>query len=188
MGRDKACLPFGGQTLLARIVDVVREVADEVLLVAREGQDLTATGVSGLRIARDHAEGLGPLAGLAAGLEAMDSQRACLVSCDLPLLEARMLAGLFECAEGHRGAIPRIGGFDMTTTAIYSKSLLPEICEMLDRGDRRPRDILALPGVRSIDEVELRGFDPGLRSFVDCNTPERYREALRLAGIDEAPE
>ena len=38
MGRDKASLPFGGETLLERIIGVVRQVVDEVWLVAREGQ------------------------------------------------------------------------------------------------------------------------------------------------------
>jgi molybdopterin-guanine dinucleotide biosynthesis protein A len=188
MGSDKASLPFGDQTLLERIIDVVREVVDEVWLVAREGQSVPAADRKSLPIARDPAEGLGPLAALAAGLAAIGAERACLVSCDLPLLEPSLLAGLFACAEGHRAAIPRVDGYDMTTTAVYSESLLPEIREMLAAGARRPRDILGLPGVISIDEASLRRFDPELRSFVDCNTPERYREALRMAGVADARE
>lgn len=182
MGRDKASLPFGGETILERIIKIVQSVVDEVWLVAREGQEISVP--SRVSIARDSAEGLGPLAGLAAGLEVMAAERACLVSCDIPLLEPGLLRGLFDCAGDDRAAIPRVHGHDMTTTAIYSKALLPEIREMLAQGRRRPREILRLPGVRSIDEGELRRFDPGLRSFIDCNTPERYREALELAGLD----
>ena len=36
MGRDKASLRFGGETLLARVARLCGEVADEVVLVARE--------------------------------------------------------------------------------------------------------------------------------------------------------
>jgi molybdopterin-guanine dinucleotide biosynthesis protein A len=63
MGRDKASLPFGDEPLLLRVVRLAREVASEVLLVAREGQALPG----GLDAVRDPAEGLGPLAGIAAG-------------------------------------------------------------------------------------------------------------------------
>ena len=45
----------------------------------------------------------------------------------------------------------------------------------------------SLPGVRVPEEDELRAYDPELLSFVDCNTPERYREALELAGLESEP-
>ena len=40
MGRDKSALAFGGETLLARVVRLVSQAADDVVLVAREGQAL----------------------------------------------------------------------------------------------------------------------------------------------------
>ncbi|MDH3214116.1 MAG: NTP transferase domain-containing protein, partial [Myxococcales bacterium] len=67
MARDKASLPFGEETLLERVVRIVSQVVDEVWVVAREGQEVAGA----YRIARDPEEGLGPLAGLCAGLEAM---------------------------------------------------------------------------------------------------------------------
>jgi molybdopterin-guanine dinucleotide biosynthesis protein A len=38
MDRDKARLPFGGETMLERVVGVVSRVVGEVWVAAREGQ------------------------------------------------------------------------------------------------------------------------------------------------------
>lgn len=183
MGRDKASLPFGDESMLERIASVVRPCVDELILVAREGQELPANARLGLPVARDPAEGNGPLAGLAAGLHAIESQRAFVVSCDVPLLEADLVRGLLEACEDHRAVIPRIDGHYMTTCAAYSKSLVDEIDRLLLAGERRPRTIAQLDNVLTLGEDEVRAFDPQLRSFVDCNTPERLEEALKLAGL-----
>ena len=94
MGRDKAALPFGDETMLERMVRIVASVTDEVVIVAREGQRVPGD-FAGTRcrpkIVRDPAEGLGPLAGIAEGLAAVSSERAFLCSCDLPLLEPAVI-------------------------------------------------------------------------------------------------
>ena len=51
MGRDKASLPFGDETLLDRIVRIVTPCVDEVRLVAREGQVLLVTDATGAGLA-----------------------------------------------------------------------------------------------------------------------------------------
>jgi molybdopterin-guanine dinucleotide biosynthesis protein A len=62
MARNKAALPFGNQSMLERIVDVVSQVVEEVWVVAREGQEVAGD----FHIARDPGEGFGSLAGLVA--------------------------------------------------------------------------------------------------------------------------
>lgn len=184
MGEDKAHLPFGETTLLERIVGIVAPCVDEVQLVAREGQRVAANERLGLPIARDPARGDGPLAGLAAGLGAITAERAFVVSCDVPLLEPALVRGLLDLASTGRGAIPRVEGHLMTTCAVYGKSLLPEIERLLAASERRPRVLATQPGVIVVEEETLRRFDPALRSFVDCNTRERYLEALEHAGLE----
>lgn len=183
MGRDKASIPFGDETMLERIAGVVGSCVDEVHLVAREGQEIPANTGLRLPVARDPVEGNGPLAGLAAGLDAISAEQAIVVSCDVPLLQATFVSGLLAAARGFRAVIPFVAGHYMTTCAVYSKPLAAEINSMLERGERRPREIAKLEGVRIFDEDECRALDPSLSSFVDCNTPERLREALALAGI-----
>ncbi len=183
MGEDKAHLPFGETTLIEHIVATVSGCLDEVWLVAREGQAIPANERLGLPVARDPASGEGPLAGLAAGLSAIDGHQAFVVSCDAPLVEPDLIRGLLDIASKGAGAVPRVGGHYMTTCAVYGKALLPEIQRLLASRERRPRVLAEWPAMAVVDEATLRRFDPDLRSFIDCNTRERYLEALELAGL-----
>jgi molybdopterin-guanine dinucleotide biosynthesis protein A len=180
MGSDKAALPFGDETLLERVVRVVTGCADEVWLVAREGQDLPALG---LPVARDPAEGLGPLAGVIAGLRAMSAERGFFVSCDSPLLTEAFVRHLLALSVGHAAAVPRVDEHLVPTTAVYSKTMLPAAEALLERGELRPRLLVAEPGVRVVEAAELTGVDPELRSLMDCDTPDDYQRLLELAGF-----
>jgi len=179
MGRDKATLPFGDQTMLERVVERVGRAVDEIVLVAREGQEIAG----GYTVVRDEAEGLGPLAGLAAGLEAISAERAFLTACDAPLIEPAYVRRLLELAHGHAVAVPLIDGYHMTTSAVYSRDVLPLARELVAERRLRPLFLIEAVDARIVTEDELRAIDPELRSLRNCNTPAEYEQALRDAGI-----
>lgn len=179
MGRDKASLPFGPETLLERIVRRIEPLVDEVVLVAREGQEVPA----GRRVARDDAEGLGPLAGLAAGLRAIEAERAFLTSCDVPFLGPAYVARMLELADGFDAAVPLVDGRHMTTSAVYGRVVLPAAEALLAARRLRPFFLLESVHARIVTEDEVRAVDPELASFTNCNTPEDYEAALRSAGL-----
>ena len=64
MGRDKATLSFGDETLLARVVRTAQMVVDDVVVVGESD----AVWPDGVQVVRDPVDGLGPLAGLVTGL------------------------------------------------------------------------------------------------------------------------
>src|SRR5262245_64205843 len=70
MGRPKAWLPFGPETMLGRVVRLLGEVVSPIVVVAAPGQDVPAVPADVL-IVRDPERGRGPLEGLAAGLAAL---------------------------------------------------------------------------------------------------------------------
>jgi molybdopterin-guanine dinucleotide biosynthesis protein A len=174
MGRDKWSLPFGPGTLLDHVVARVRPAVDEIVVVAREGQDVT----TGETIVRDPAEGLGPLAGLVAGLDAVRARKAYLAACDTPFVTAEVVRRLFELADGHRIAMPVVDGYAMTTCAVYDRSVLGAARTMVLAGRLRPADLLDACGGRRVAPDELPDGDV----YRNCNTPEEYRAALRAAG------
>ena len=178
MGCDKWSLPFGDGTLLDRVVARVRPAVDEVVVVAREGQEIAGD----FRIVRDPAEGLGPLAGIAAGLRAIDAPRAFLTACDVPLLRTAYVRRLLELAEGHPLAVPVVDGFHMMTSAVYARTLLPAAEALMAAGRMRPLFLVEQCAARLVTENELRTADPELESFRNCNTMHEYETALRDAG------
>jgi molybdopterin-guanine dinucleotide biosynthesis protein A len=179
MARDKASLPFGDETMLERVVRTVSRVVPEVWVVAREGQKVSGQ----VRVARDAAEGLGPLAGLCAGLEAMDAERAFLTTCDVPLLKPAYVEQMLALSRGHPIAVPRIGEHTMVTSAVYAREVLPEAKRLVEQRRLRPLFLVEAFDARIVTEEELRPVDPELDSLRDCNTPEAYEEALRSAGL-----
>ena len=179
MGRDKASLPFGdGTTLLEHTVGIMRGCTSEIVVVAREGQELAA---GDYKIARDPAEGLGPLAGLVAGLAAMESERAFVTSCDAPLLRPEFVSWLVEQSRGHDAAVPFVDGYHMVLAAVYSRTVLPVAQKLLDEGRLRPLFLVQQIDARIITADEVRPVDPDLDSFVNCNTPRSYEYALARA-------
>lgn len=180
MGRDKWSLPFGDETLLERTVRTVREVCDEVWVVAREGQEVAA---GDFRLVRDPAEGLGPLAGLVAGLEAMTAERAFLTSCDVPFLEPAYVRRMLELARGHPVAVPLLDGYHMSTSAVYGREVLPIARRLLREERLRPLFLIQEVDALIVNEPELRDMDPDLASFRNCNTREAYEQALRDADL-----
>jgi molybdopterin-guanine dinucleotide biosynthesis protein A len=70
MGRSKAWLPLGDETLLQRVVRLVREAAWPVVVVAAKGQSLP-TLPADVRMVRDERDEAGPLEGLRVGLAAL---------------------------------------------------------------------------------------------------------------------
>lgn len=183
MGRDKASLPFGDELLLLRVVRLVREVADDVVLVAREGQALPA----GLKAARDPAEGLGPLAGIAAGLGAITGERAFVAACDMPLLRPALARRLIELSQGVDACVPVVDGFAVPTCAVYAKSTEQRARALVLARQLRPMALLESVDTRFVEGDELRDVDPELVSFLDCDSEEDYKAALRAAGIALAP-
>lgn len=83
-----------GETILARQLKVLREVAGAVLVSAPHD----IPGVQTVRDAREHA-GIGPLAGIAAGLAAATSEWLFVVAGDMPYLSSMLIHRMLELVE-----------------------------------------------------------------------------------------
>jgi molybdopterin-guanine dinucleotide biosynthesis protein A len=176
MGRDKASLPFGDETLLQRVVRLVAPRVAEVVVVGHGAATLPAT----VRVVADQVEGEGPLAGLVTGLDAIASPRAVLVACDMPLLVAPVISRLLSLHFDADACVPRINGVPVPTCAVYAARVAPIARQRLASGDRSMRGLLGELAVRWVEGEELRDVDPELLSFRDCDTPEDYAAALAL--------
>ena len=178
MGRDKLSLPFGDETLLERVIRIVRGVVPDVVLVAREGQHLPE-GLD-VPVVRDPAEGLGPLAGIAAGLSTLDAERAFVAAGDMPLLRPSLISSLLEFSVGYVACVPVVDGFAVPTCAVYRRDVADVAHALVAQRRLHPRFLLDRVHTRYVHADELREADPALESFRDCNTPEHYAEALRI--------
>lgn len=107
MGRAKEWLLVGGETLLARTVRVVGEVAEIVVVAGRSGQALPSLAAS-VEIVHDEVAGAGPVAGMEAGLRRLCGRCdvAVVTACDHPGLKADVLRALTKTLAGELPVTP----------------------------------------------------------------------------------
>jgi molybdenum cofactor guanylyltransferase len=173
MGRPKALLPFGDEVLLQRVVRILGEVVDPVVVVAAPGQELPPLPNTVL-IARDDREYLGPLNGLAAGLDALAGRAdvAFLSACDVPFLKPEFVRRVLDRLVGVDVAVPDVGGFKHPLAAGYRWSVREAVRNLLDRGNRRLLDLTDACPTRWLTESDFA--DVGPESLRNVNTPEDY--------------
>jgi molybdenum cofactor guanylyltransferase len=171
MGRDKALLSWHGRTLLDAIIDTVARIADDALVVGRDG----GRGLdSQARTMVDDVSGCGPLAGLATGLRAARHEYAVTVSCDLPFLDERVLQYLIGCRAGFDAVVPRVDGHPQMLHAVYHRDVAVAAARLLAVKDLRLESVLTDLRVRWVSEEEIGVIDPEFRSFTNVNYPEDW--------------
>jgi molybdopterin-guanine dinucleotide biosynthesis protein A len=158
MGRDKARLRSGGETLWQRQVRVLRETgAEPVVVVRREDQRVLGRGV---RHVRDAFADAGPLAGVQAALSATEASWVAVVAVDMPAVDADWFVGLRQLCRRGVGAVARhADGFE-PLAAIYPREALPAITRRLERGEHSMQALVrALVRVRRMKVIRLAAAD-----------------------------
>jgi molybdenum cofactor guanylyltransferase len=183
MGRSKALLPFGPETMLQRVVRLLGSVVQPIVAVAASDQVLPALP-AGVIVTRDEREGRGPLEGLRAGLKALppEVEAAYVTSCDVPLLVPGFVRQMLDLTDGFDIAVMEIDGFAHPLSAVYCRTTLPYVEDLLARDRLRPAFLFDAVRTRRVTAAEITS-DPDLRTLRNLNTPEDYQRALADAGI-----
>jgi molybdopterin-guanine dinucleotide biosynthesis protein A len=189
MGLPKATLPFGDESMLARVVRLLATVVDPIVVVAAREQSIPATA-NKIEVAYDRHDARGPLEGLAAGLIATGDQVDAVyaTSCDVPLLVPAFVQRMIERLESHDIAVPVDGQFSHPLAAVYRTRVLPKIESLLAADRLRPVFLFDECDTVRVPVEELRDVDPSLSTLANLNRREDYFAALKQAGLTPDPE
>jgi molybdopterin-guanine dinucleotide biosynthesis protein A len=182
MGRDKALELFSGRPLIEIAIEKLREAGVEPG-IAGARSDLRSYAP----VVEDFEPDQGPLGGICAALAVTSAERAVIVSVDLPLLPAALIA----CMVGHARVTWRavtlcsVNGFVQTFPAVLMRAVLPSLEQSLRSGQRGcygafqsaaealgeavfvlPVEVLAQSG-QVVDPSDL----PAAWWFLNVNTP-----------------
>lgn len=184
MGRSKLSLPFGNELMLNRVVRILQTVVRPVVVVAAPQQELPTLPADVL-VVRDEEEFLGPLAGIAAGLEMLgdDVEAAFVASCDVPLLKSEFIAEVIGRLGDHELAVPKDNEFHHPLVAVYRTSLAVRARQLVASGERRLLSLIQCSDTLEISTDELRAVDRELQSLRNLNQMSDYESALRDAGL-----
>jgi molybdenum cofactor guanylyltransferase len=141
MGRDKAWLPVDGQPLIAHQIARVRELAlAEIFISGRVGTDYSSLDCP---VLLDRFANAGPLAGIAAGLDAASAPLVLVLAVDLPHLTTAVLHTLLQACTARVGIVPLLNGRIEPLVAVYPKAAMSLALDMLNGQQRAARAFAA---------------------------------------------
>jgi molybdopterin-guanine dinucleotide biosynthesis protein A len=162
MGRDKAWLPApaGGEALIERLLRIARELGLPAVVVG-------GNAPAGVECLRDEPPGIGPIGGLCALLARAETQPAIALACDLPYVDAALLAKLARTPSNSAVLAPRDGAsgkWQPLFSRYAPQRVLPELRRAIDEGARSLQAVFArVPAEElqlTVDEhAQLRDWD-----------------------------
>jgi molybdopterin-guanine dinucleotide biosynthesis protein A len=185
LGVDKALLELNGQSLLARTVNRVAILGDDVIVVTNHPERYEHLALP-VRFVPDERPGEGALMGLYSGLREATYQSAIAVACDMPFLNLPLLRYMIAKRPGCDAVVPRLEN-DMLEPlhAIYSKRCLPFIAKSLAKGRRRILAFFDKVKVHYVEGPAIAQIDPLYLSFVNVNTPADWQVVQELNAREE---
>lgn len=176
MGRDKAWLEIGGETLLARQIKLVRAAgATEVFISGRAERDYSTFGPP---VLTDNFPHCGPLAGIESALRICRGPLLLGLAVDMPHLTVALLQQLQTQCRAGRGIIPRWSGRLEPLAAFYPPAAARLATELLTAAKTSPGG--AAPGVgffatRCVNEGMAGYYDlpaDSVKHFTNWNEPQ----------------
>jgi molybdopterin-guanine dinucleotide biosynthesis protein A len=182
-GQPKALLPLGGQRIIERVVNVVRAVTDDVLLVTNTPELYADLGLAMVAdVFPDH----GSLGGIYSGLRSAAGDAIFTVACDMPFLTPGVARLVIDRAHEADVVVPKVGEQFETLHACYGKVCLRPMESRLRAGQLRIVGFFPDVRVLVISETDVaRLRDPAL-AFMNVNTPEELSRARELLPTLEA--
>ena len=124
MKTNKALLKLGNKTIIEIILDEMKKVLSDVVLSANECDDFAFLNIP---IVKDIRLNRGPLSGIYSALKNSESSKNFVVTCDLPLIDSRLIEYISKVESDKKIIIPTINGIPQRLFGIYNKSVIEKI-------------------------------------------------------------
>ena len=184
---DMGLLKLHNKPLLNHVVDAVKGIVGEVLVVTRskEQSDLYAKMVSpNVQFAISVDESKGPLAGALTGFEAAQGKYSLLLPFDAPFVSRDVVSLLFELCIGKSAVIPRWPSRQIEPLhAVYHTEQALEAAKEALASDEPDMEAMInkMRGVRYLSTLVVEQLDPDFHTFFKVNTPLDLRKAVAMA-------
>ena len=184
---DKGLLKLDNKPLLNHVVDAVKGIVGEVLVVtsSKEHADLYAKMVSSsnVQFVIDVDDSKDPLAGALAGFKAAQGKYSLLLPFDVPFVSRDVLSLLFELCIGKSAVIPRwpSNQIEPLHAVYHTEQALEAAKEALASEELEMEAMVSkMQGVRYISTLVIEQLDPDFRTFFKINTPLDLKKALTM--------
>jgi len=131
-GTDKILFPFRGKPMIVNIIEVVKQVTDNIIIITNSPQQLKFLPYPKYN---DLIPNSGPLGGIYTGLYHSRYQLNFVLPCDMPNISSDCLQFLVENSHGFDVTVPYHRNMQEPLCAIYSKNCLPIIKQQISAGN-----------------------------------------------------
>ncbi|KRP50167.1 molybdenum cofactor guanylyltransferase MobA [Pseudomonas poae] len=166
-GQDKGLLDWRGLPLIAHLQRLVRPFTDDLIISCNRNQERYAPYADQL-VSDDSADFPGPLTGIRVGLAAARHGHLLILPCDVPQIDAHLLADLRQIAQRNPNlpVMVRHGEFWEPLISIIPTTLKDEVERAWESGERSPRRVFLQCGAIGL---QCPADDPRLANL---NTPD----------------
>lgn len=169
MGRNKALLPFHGNTLVEHVAGIVAQATGSATLIG----DPVQLGHLGLPVVPDRLPGRGPASGIYTALTITSSDWNLIAGCDMPAITSELMLDLLRRAAAASNPIDCLAaagpnGEPEPLCAVYHRRCLPAVARAIGENRLKMKNLLA-----ELD-TQLMPVDPA--AVANVNTPAEWAE------------
>ena len=179
-GEDKAFLEVGGKPIIERLIDKLRILVNEIIIVTNSPEKYLNFEA---KLVKDESPDKGPLMGIYSGLRASAAKHNFVLACDMPFVSEALIRYMIEDSDDFDIVIPEVNGKLHPLLGVYSKNCIPIIEEMLKQDELRISNIFSRLKTRFISGQEAKKCDPALLSLININTKEELEKVSRRKGL-----
>lgn len=168
-GEIKSKLVIGGIPIIERIIDTIRDIFDEIIIVTNNPEEFSE--YVSYKITGDHFLKTGPLGGIHAALKASGKDAVFVFAGDMPLLDKKLINRQIDIfnSDKYEILVPRINGNIEPLHSIYNNSLRKTLEEYLKSTKNfAVRDFFSLVNINYMDLEESLETE---KAFININQP-----------------
>ncbi|MCX6254042.1 MAG: molybdenum cofactor guanylyltransferase [Bacteroidia bacterium] len=179
-GMSKANIVIGGKTIISRILEVIQDIFDEIIIVTNTPEEFKK--YSDFKIVSDQFLKVGPLGGIHAGLKASSKEALFVFAVDMPFIEKKFIIRQIDFYNSHRCnvLVPQINQYIEPLHAIYNRSLFRTLEAYLN-GDHNYAVREFFKQV-NVSYLQFEGSEETKNAFTNINSPSDISKVENISG------
>lgn len=176
MGKDKGSLVLNDKPMLIHVLDTIKGIVDEIVLVLRDQEQIDKYKPilkdidMSIKIVTDETKDQGPLVGILTGLSYINSEYGQILPCDSPFISKLFVLKMYEIAESKKfDAVVPIwdDGHIEPLHSIYKKDVVDIGRNLVKKEQYNVKSLIDNLNVKYVDVDKL---DESTMSFRNLNT------------------
>lgn len=176
MGKNKAALEWKGMNLIEHVYDSAKQIFESVYVVTKKNSEIVSLN---LPFVFDAQGCYCPMMGLYAALLHTKKPFIFVKACDNVCFEKGLVLRMLSLRGQADIIVPETSDGFHPLFAVYSKTCLPFIEDMIRRENYKVTGFFDKANVYYMKEEEIKRYDSGMVSLMNINTPEDFEGLKR---------